>query len=96
MIKAAYVWVEREGGGTCLPLTAAKAHEVRAWSATMAALNAVPMSELLRAAYWRNVDVFIEHYLRNTSRARDNGSFGVTSMVAAQTCLSSHRAYTIL
>ena len=50
------------------------------------------MGRLLQAAYWRSEDIFINHYLRDYARLRDDGTLGVRSLVAAQTTLSSLRA----
>ena len=72
-----------------MPLLRARAHEVRAWAASIASLK-YPMGVVLNAAYWRSADVFISHYLRDIERIRDDGSSGLPSVVAAQTVSLRH------
>ena len=42
------------------------------------------MGTILKAAYWRSVDVFTSHYLRDVSSSRDDDSFGLSAAVVAQ------------
>jgi hypothetical protein len=81
----------RRGGGGArpLPLLGNRAHEVRAWAATLAAIHSTRLEDLLHAAYWRSTDVFISFYLRDVARRLDDGSFGVSSAVVAQQIMSS-------
>jgi hypothetical protein len=92
LIRRAYQWEEgqRKEGGAPLPLTGNRAHEIRAWATTLAALHSSKLEDLLQAAYWRSVDVFISCYLRDVARCREDGSFGVASAVVAQQIMSSH------
>ena len=90
LIKEAYSWAISKDF-SYLPLIAPKTHEIRAWSASLGHANNVPMGRLLQAAYWRSEDIFINHYLRDSARLRDDGTLGVRSLVAAQTTLSSLR-----
>ena len=93
-IKLAYATFGGEKRGrrdAPLPLLQPKAHEVRAWATSLAAKHTTSMPDLLKAAYWRSPDVFISHYLRDISREREDGTFGVSNLVAAQVVLSSAR-----
>jgi hypothetical protein len=72
-----------------LPLRNSKAHEVRAWAASLAVAHSSRLEDVLQAAYWRSIDVFISFYLRDTSTALQDGSFGVASAVVAQQVMSS-------
>ena len=68
--------VGRKGGGggaPVLPLSHARAHEVRAWSATLAATNSVRLDDILQAAFWRSPNVFVDFYLRDVSSLRLDG-----------------------
>ena len=67
-----------------IPLSSPRAHETRAWASTLA-LRSVPLSQLLQAGYWRSEDVFINHYLRDVSRRKEDGTWGLPAVVAAQT-----------
>ena len=78
------------GGVRVIPLTSARAHEVRAWAASLALQSSFRLEEVLEAAYWRSADVFISHYLRDVCRTRADGRFGVGSAVVAQHVMSAH------
>ena len=82
VIRMAY---EKEGG--CDGLSA-KAHEVRAWATSLAFAHSLPLSKIMEAAYWKSQGTFIEFYLRDVSRLREDGSRGIQSLVAAQNVLS--------
>ena len=61
-----------------------RAHELRAWSASLALTHSVPLQSILEAAYWRSEGTFIHFYLRDSRRLREDGSYGVSSLVLAQ------------
>jgi hypothetical protein len=84
LVRRAYSWVGKKEGSQPLPLTGNKAHEVRAWATSLAALHSARLEDVLRAAYWRSADVFISNYLRDVARRRSDNSFGVGSAVVAQ------------
>ena len=66
-----------------LPITP-RVHEIRAWSASLAFKHSVPLNAILEAAFWRSESTFINYYLRDVRRAREDGSFGVAAAVVAQ------------
>lgn len=68
------------------PLTKARSHEVRAWATSVAA-KSTPISEILRAAYWRSHSVFTKHYLRHTALGSEDDTWHLPAMVAAQTTI---------
>ena len=92
LIKEAYIWALDSNLAGYIPLNAPSAHEIRAWSSSLAHANGVPVRQLLAAAYWRNEDVFVNHYLRDGARLTGEGWHGVKTLVAAQTALSSLRS----
>ena len=51
-----------------------RAHEHRAWSASLALTHSVPLKSILEAAYWRSEGTFIHFYLRGSRRLREDGS----------------------
>ena len=67
-----------------LPLRQPRAHEIRAWSSSLASRTS-SLKSVLHAAFWRSEDVFVNFYLRDVARRRDNGLWGLPSVVAAQT-----------
>ena len=70
--------------------TDARAHEIRAWSASLALEHNVAINDILEAAYWRSRNVFIKHYLRRVAHLRGDGSHGISSVAVAQSIISSH------
>ena len=92
LIKEAYQWALETNLAGYIPLNAPSAHEIRSWSSSLAHANGVPVRQLLAAAYWRNEDVFVNHYLRDGARLMGDGWHGVKTLVAAQTALSSLRS----
>ena len=92
LIREAYSWAADTNFAGYLPLVTPAAHEVRAWSASLAHSNGLPIRQLLAAAYWRHEDVFINHYLRDGAKLTGDGLHGVKALVAAQTALSSRRS----
>ena len=91
LIKEAYQWALATDLSGYIPLNAPSAHEIRAWSSSLAHVNGLPVRQLLAAAYWRHEDVFINHYLRDGARLTGEGWHGVKTLVAAQTVLTSQR-----
>ena len=83
VIQRAY---EKVGG--CNELSV-RAHEIRAWSASLAFAHSLPLATIMEAAFWRSQGTFIEFYLRDVSRLREDGSRGIQSLVAAQSVLTS-------
>ena len=73
-----------------LPLISPRAHEVRAWSSTLA-FRSVSAKDLLASAYWRSPDVFISFYLRDVARNKEDGTWGLPACVAANVPLASSR-----
>ena len=71
-----------------MPLISPRAHEVRAWASTLA-FRSVAMSDLLSTAYWKSEDTFLNYYLRDISRRKEDGTWGLPSCVAASASLSS-------
>lgn len=71
------------GGRSVLPLRSPRTHEARAWAASLAVLRSGRMTEVLRAAYWKSEDVFINFYLRDIASTRQDGSSCLPAMVAA-------------
>lgn len=88
-IKRAYTSLpgERKGGGV-LPLRAARAHETRAWAASLALKHSMSVQAVLSAAYWRSADVFIEHYLRDVSQLRADGTRALAMVMTGQVIMS--------
>ena len=64
-----------------------RAHEIRAWAASLAFASSVPLVDTLDAAYWRSKNRFIEFYLRDVARSNEDGTQGIASVVAAQAAL---------
>ena len=85
LIKSAYASLAAQEGrvGADVIPRSVRAHEIRAWAATMAA-KTTPLAEVMRAAYWKTSTVFIRHYLRDTSRRSECGKLRLPAMVAAQ------------
>ena len=69
----------------------ARAHEVRAWSASLALEHNVAIDDILEAAFWRSKNVFIRHYLRRVSHLRGDGSCGISAVAVAQKIISSRQ-----
>ena len=83
VIQKAY---EKVGG--CNELSA-RAHEIRAWATSLAFAHSLLLTAIMEAAFWKSQGTFIEFYLRDVSRLREDGSRGIQSLVAAQSVLSS-------
>ena len=75
LICDAYKYLDRQSLSvpSILPLANPRAHEVRAWASTLA-FRSMSLNQLLAAAYWRSEDVFINFYLRDVSRHKEDGS----------------------
>ncbi len=92
ILEAYEGWDRERGGGYVLPLSHARAHELRAWAASLAS-KSVAMKDLLQAAYWRSEDVFISCYLRDIAASREDGSFALPALVAAQAAIPPSRRH---
>ena len=66
-----------------------RAHEIRAWASSLAFAHSVPMNTILDAAFWKNEGTFIQFYLRDARRSRQDGSFGVGAAVVAQSAVAN-------
>ena len=73
----------------------ARAHEVRAWASSLAFAHSIPLSEVMQSAFWKSQGTFIEGYLRDVSRFREDGSRGIQSLVVAQSVISSRSGVSI-
>ena len=87
VISAAYV-----RSGFDLLGVVPRPHEVRAWASSLAFAHSRSLRDIMEAAYWRSQATFIQFYLRDVSRLRDDGSHGVASAVVAQQAVSSRRS----
>lgn len=67
-----------------------RAHEIRAWSASLAAAKNVSLNDIMEAAYWKSENTFIHFYLRDCGLTRRDGTHGIAAVVAAQRALSLH------
>lgn len=85
---ATVVRLAYEKAGQTLP--ANRAHEVRAWSASLAAARNMPLQEILAAAYWRAESTFINYYLRDCSLSREDGTHSISALVVAQRAIRLH------
>ena len=66
-----------------------RVHEIRAWASSLAFAHSIRLSAILESAFWKSQGTFIDFYLRDVSRLREDGSRGIQSLVAAQSVLSS-------
>ena len=72
--------------GSSLPPS--RAHELRAWSASVALHQSVPLRDILEAAFWKSESTFSNFYLRDASAAHQDGSHSISSVVVAQRALT--------
>ena len=89
LIRQAYLELDGKGKlkpTTRIPTGKIRAHEIRAWAATMASTSS-SISEVMKAAYWRSPTVFTRHYLRDIAMRSEDGTLRLPAMVAAQSCL---------
>ena len=63
-----------------------RAHEVRAWAASLALAHSVSLIDILQAAFWESSNTFIRCYLRDVSVEKEDGLSSL-SCVAAQSSL---------
>lgn len=73
-----------------LTLPSHRAHDLRAWSASLAAAKNVAIHEIMAAAYWKSENTFINYYLRDCSLRRENGTHSISALVVAQRALHLH------
>ncbi|KAL8584420.1 hypothetical protein ACOMHN_032040 [Nucella lapillus] len=86
VIKAAYARPNEE-----LAVFSPKPHDIRAWASSLAFSHSVSLQKVLDAAYWRSPGTFIQYYLQDVSRLRDDGSRGIASAVVAQHPITATR-----
>ena len=60
-------------------------HEIRAWATSLALSLNVPFLRIMEAAYWRSPTPFINHYLRDVTRRREDNLYSISSLAVAQT-----------
>ena len=65
-------------------LSGTRAHEMRAFAASVAFQNVTPIADILEAAYWKSVNPFIDFYLGDVQYSRGDGTYGISSLEAAQ------------
>ena len=85
LVKASYA----KSHDSNLPQSLCRAHEIRAWSASLAIAHSARLIDILDAAFWRSEVPFIRHYLRDVSRLREDGSRGIASISVCQQRLST-------
>lgn len=66
-----------------------RAHEVRAIAASAAFLHSASLASIMEAAFWRSESTFIQHYLRDLTCQRGDGSFGFSFISADATVTAS-------
>ena len=66
-----------------------RAHEVRALSASLALVHNLPLEVILDSATWRSQNTFINQYLRDITRLREDGTYGIASVVVSQRAASA-------
>jgi len=84
IVKAVTIALDSNGELECNRGTP-RAHEVRAIATSLARVRAVPMENILRAAFWRNESTFSRFYLRDMTR--DSNGIARLPVVAAQQIL---------
>ena len=62
-----------------------RAHELRAWSASLALSANVSLEAVLDAAFWSSPNSFIQHYLRDVAARRADGTSKIARVAVAQT-----------
>lgn len=67
-----------------------RAHEVRAIAASAAFLHSASLASIMEAAFWRSESTFIQHYLRDLTCRRGDGSFGF-SFISADATVTARR-----
>ena len=70
-------------------LVKARAHEIRAWSTSLALEHNVAIDDIIEAAYWRSKNTFIKHYLRRVANLRGDGTRGISTVAVAQRIISA-------
>ena len=69
------------------PPANARAHELRAWSSSLALALNVAIDDIMAAAYWKTPSAFISHYLRDVAHFRQDGLYGLSAVAVAQKSL---------
>ena len=80
----AHGWPGNRGGGgaATLPLSQARAHEVRAGSITLAAASSVRLDDIIQATFWESSSVFTDFFLRDVTDIRLDGLHSLSAVVA--------------
>lgn len=65
-----------------------RAHEVRAWSASLAFAHSIALKDIMEAAFWKSESTFSDFYLRDASFRRLDGSSGISTLAVSQTTVS--------
>ena len=71
--------------------TSNRAHELRALASSLHFCHSWRLQDVLEASFWRSRNSFIEFYLRDIECLRQDGSRGISSVVAAQRQVSTPR-----
>ena len=80
VIAYAYEHIDSHGHE---PSNLRRAHEIRAWASSLAFQDSWSLKEVLQAAYWKSESPFINFYLRDIRATRQDGSYGLGTVVAA-------------
>ena len=83
VVRMAYL---KEGSSTSIP--SHRAHELRALAASLRFSYNWRLQDVLDAAFWKSENTFINYYLRDVRGLRQDGSFGISAVVAAQLRIS--------
>ena len=96
LIVDAYLFWAEKGEGEhsqgVLALSKPRPHEIRAWASSLA-IKSTPIKQVLEAAFWSSEDVFVNFYLRDIARKRENGSWGLPALVVAQTTIPASNSH---
>ena len=66
-----------------------RAHEVRAWAASLALEHSVALHDILEAAFWKSESTFCNYYLRDSRVQRADGSCGIATLAVSQRVIST-------
>ena len=70
-------------------LPSSRAHEVRAWAASLALEHSVALQDILDAAFWKSESTFANFYLRDSRIQRADGSCGIATLAVSQQVIST-------
>ena len=63
-----------------------RAHELRAWSSSLAFQENWNLEEILSAAFWKSKNAFIDFYLRDIAASAENGTSRLSCVAASTVC----------